>query len=295
MKTASAWLITLLNSQLFVIADLFLFTLADGSFLRYTNWDGNVSYGGNTFYAAGGSAAYPALTRSKTRCVIGLEVDTLEVNFLVNSTVLIGSVSVAQFAAQGGFDGARLALWRAFLPAPTVPGVAADTSAGVLIQFVGRVAEVECTRSGVKLNINSDIELLNVMLPRNVYQAACRHKLYDAGCTLLKATFTVSSTAAAGSTTMVINSALAQAAGYFDLGVVTFTSGVNSGLSRTIKSFTGGASTLSFPLPSAPAIGDAFSIYPGCDKQSATCDTKFSNKVNFGGFPTIPSPETSFY
>lgn len=40
-------------------------------------------------------------------------------------------------------------------------------------------------------------------------------------------------------------------------------------------------------------LGDAFTAYPGCDKQITTCDSKFNNKSNFGGFPYIPAPETA--
>lgn len=290
MKTASAGLIALLNAQLFCMADLFKFTLVNRSVLYYTSGDGDLVYGGHTYSAVNTTSGTPALTRGRTRAIIGIEVDTLEINFLVNSTVLVNSLPLAQFAANGGFDGARLELDRAFMPV----GSYGDTSAGVLVMFVGRVAEVECTRTAVRMNVNSDLELLNVRLPRNVYQAGCRHSLYDAGCTLSKATFTVASAAAAGSTTRVINSALAQAVGYFDLGVLTFTSGVNSGLSRTVKSYAVGIHTLSFPFPVAPTIGDTFTTYPGCDKQRTTCDTKYGNLVNFGGFPYIPVPETAY-
>ena len=275
----------LLASQQFVMADLFTFTLSDASALRYTSGDGDLTVLGNVFSSVG-----PFLTRGPTRSIIGLEVDTLEINFLVNSSVLIGSVPLAQFASAGGFDGARLALWRTFM------ATYGDVSAGYLIQFVGRVADLEATRTGVRMNVNSDIELLNVMLPRNVYQAGCRHKLYDAGCSLTQATFTTANAAAGGSTRYVVNSTLAQADNYFDLGVIAFTSGVNSGLTRTVKSYANasGAVTLAYPLRTAPTAGDTFDIYPGCDKTSSTCDTKFSNVVNFGGFPTIPAPETAY-
>jgi uncharacterized phage protein (TIGR02218 family) len=208
----------------------------------------------------------------------------------MNSGVLINGIPLVKFAAIGGFDGARAALWRTFMPVSSW----GDVSAGYLIQFSGRTAELEPTRTGVKMNVNSDLELLNVMLPRNVYQAGCVHKLYDAGCALSRAALTVSSAAASGSTQRVINSALAQAAGYFDLGVLTFTAGANTGISRTVKSYAPGVHTLSFPLPSVPAIGDTFTTYPGCDKQQATCNAKFSNVANFGGFPFIPAPETAY-
>jgi len=47
-------------------------------------------------------------------------------------------------------------------------------------------------------------------------------------------------------------------------------------------------------LPFAPAAGDVFTAYPGCDKTQATCASpKFSNLVNFEGFPYVPAPETA--
>ena len=46
--------------------------------------------------------------------------------------------------------------------------------------------------------------------------------------------------------------------------------------------------TLWLPMPNAIQTGDAYSVYPGCDKRFATCQTKFSNAVNFGGFPYVP-------
>ena len=44
----------------------------------------------------------------------------------------------------------------------------------------------------------------------------------------------------------------------------------------------------SFPV----AIGDAFIVYPGCDKQQSTC-AMFGNLANYRGQPYIPVPELS--
>ena len=294
MKTAAgctdggAALYALLASQTFLMADLFTFTLADGTILRYTNADGDLTIpyvGGNVFSAVG-----PFLTRGSTRIVIGVEVDSLEVNFLLNSTVMIGTKPIAEFAAAGGFDGARVSLWRTFMP-PTAWG---DTSAGYLIQFVGRTAEVMCTRSEVKMVVNSDLELLNIMLPRNVYQAGCNRTLFDTGCGLNRATYASSKLVQAGSTKMLLNATLAQANGYFDLGSVIFVDGPNAGMTRMVKSYTVGALRLSSPLTYTPGLGDTFTVYPGCDKTQATCTSKYSNSANFRGFPYIPVAETSF-
>ena len=36
------------------------------------------------------------------------------------------------------------------------------------------------------------------------------------------------------------------------------------------------------------AEGDTFRIVAGCDKQFATCRSKFANTANFRGFPHVP-------
>ena len=75
-------------------------------------------------------------------------------------------------------------------------------------------------------------------------------------------------------------------------------SGKNAGFARSVRAWTApsgggaGAFTLLSPFPFAPAPGDTFTAYPGCDKQLATC-ALFSNSANFGGMPFIPAPETS--
>ena len=66
----------------------------------------------------------------------------------------------------------------------------------------------------------------------------------------------------------------------------------NAGLWRTISDWDGATTlTLMSPYNYTVAPGDAFTIYPGCDKQLATC-TAFGNQANFRGFAFIPSPES---
>jgi uncharacterized phage protein (TIGR02218 family) len=42
------------------------------------------------------------------------------------------------------------------------------------------------------------------------------------------------------------------------------------------------------PLTPALSVGDQIELRAGCDKSFATCGTKFSNRINFRGFPHIP-------
>ncbi|MBY0422096.1 MAG: phage BR0599 family protein, partial [Parvularculaceae bacterium] len=46
--------------------------------------------------------------------------------------------------------------------------------------------------------------------------------------------------------------------------------------------------------PGRPAaVGDAFTLQPGCDKSFATCRDRFANAVNFRGFPLMPGDDAA--
>jgi len=163
--------------------------------------------------------------------------------------------------------------------------------AGALWLFEGRVADLEVGRTTAKIRVKSDLDLLNVQMPRNLYQPGCLHTLYDAGCTATKASFGFASTAASGSTVALVRCGLAQGADYFTLGTITFTAGANVGVSRSVKKYTTGALQLMRPLINPPGVGDAFIAYAGCDKSTSTCQARFSNLANYRGFPFVPAPE----
>lgn len=288
MKSASAALKAFIPSQRqYFEADLWTITPAGGSALRYTTADRDIVYGGNTFSAGG-----PFVSRTQIKWATGLTVDALDLDLAVLPTHLYMGTPLLQAIAAGMLDGARVQLERLIMPS------FGDTSLGSVILFAGNVADVtELGRTHAKLQVRSRLELLNNPLPRNLYQASCGRTLFDAGCTLTKASFGTAATVASGSTALLINATLAQATGYFDLGTITFTSGVNGGASATVKKYTNGSPStilLHVPLPNAPAIGDAFSIYAGCDKLQATCNTKFSNAIHFDGKRFVPVPETAF-
>lgn len=286
MKSASANLIALLNTATECFqADLYTFTLAGGSVYRFTNAVTDLVAGAYTFSSAG-----PLITRSSIRTVVGVQVDSLDVTLMADENVFLNGIPWLKAIANGALDGAYLKMERAYMPtwADLVNG-------GTIIQFSGRVSEIVVTRTNAQIKVNSDLELLNIKMPRNMYQPGCVHTLYDSGCAVARASFTSTASITSTSTTSTINaSALTQAANYFSMGVITFTSGANAGLSRTVKSFSAGVVGLSYPLPNVPSIGDGFGIVPGCDKMQATCSGKFANLANFRGFPFVPVPETAY-
>jgi uncharacterized phage protein (TIGR02218 family) len=264
------------------MADLFTFTLSGGAILRYTSAQVAVTVNGNT-YAAG-----PVIKRGNTKLNVGIAVDTLSLSLAADSSITVNGVPLMKFVAGGGLDGARLSLERAFSAGPGTAWV------GTLPLFQGRVSDSQTSRYEASLTVNSDSELLNVMVPRNVYQPGCSNTLFDASCGLSKVAYgvTATATAATDATQSIFPTARGDAANYFALGFLVCVTGANAGIARTIKSFAAGVFQTIQPWPVAVAGGDTFTAYPGCDKTLATCKAKFSNAARFRGCPWIPAPES---
>jgi uncharacterized phage protein (TIGR02218 family) len=269
------------------MADVYTFTLASGTVLRYTSADATVVVNGVSWSVG------PVLQRGSIKLSVGISVDTLQVDLAADPAIQVGGVGLVPFIVAGGFVNARLDLYRVFYG----PGAGLLSPTGMLVLFTGRVAEITGGRHLKTLQVKSDTELLDVMLPREVYQAGCLNTLFDAACGVVRASFTFTGTAtgASDASRTSFPHAMAQAAGYFELGVITFTSGPNSGISRTVRHHTAGAIVTSLAWPFAVANGHAFSVTAGCDKMGGvggTCDVKFSNLARFRGMPYVPAPST---
>lgn len=284
MKTASGGLIALLNSGApFFMADLVTISMVDSTVLRWTGADTDLVSDGNTFSSQG-----PLIKRTGTRVVRGLEVDTLTLTLLAGESTQILGIPLPLAAHNGAFDGATVTLERVFMP------TWGDTSLGSIVMFEGNVAAVDPTPTDVRLVAKSELEKLNQPIPRNLFMPKCNHALYGAGCGVVKATYQVTGTATGTPTTTSIPSARGEAADYFRLGVLVMTSGQAAGSRRAVKAFSGGTFTPDIPLPVAPAAGDTFTVFPGCDHSTgAQGCTKFANLNRFRGYPFVPRPETA--
>ena len=288
MKPASSALITYLNNARanpdvpLIMADAFTFTLLNGLILCYTNVDVTFIYGGNTYLA--NSIRVDGL---KYKATVGLEVDQQQITVAALATDTITSgATFLQALRDGSFDGCEIVRYRIFF-SDHIGG----SAIGSVLLFKGRLGVVEeIGRTSAKLTVNSDLALLDIDMPRNVYQPTCLHTLYDSGCTLVKNAFGTNGTVGSGSTASVINWSGASA--NFVQGSITFTSGVNAGVTATVGSVAAGTSmTLRYPLERPPAAGDGFTIYYGCDHTPGTCQSKFNNLANFRGFPYVPPPQ----
>ncbi len=282
MRTASPELIALLDAGgPFFRASLFTFTLADGTVYRYTSADIDMVVGGQTYLSTG-----PQIEAENVDTATGLEVSTLSLTVYADQAHLLAGVPWTHAIRLGKLYGARVRYdW-------LISDDWQDTSYGTVHLFDGRVSDFEALSTEIRLTIKSDVELLDIMMPHDMYQPSCLNTLFDARCKKSAAAFKVSTTVGAGSTLTRINTGTAYAADYFALGKIVFTSGVNQGLVRSVREYSGGQFLLSAPLVEPCAVGDTFDAWPGCDGLQSTCSSKYNNVVNFRGHPYVPEPES---
>ncbi len=284
MRSASAGLINFLNALRLgsdaqaLVADCFTFTLRTGLILTYTNADVSILLNGSTYLA--NSVLVDGL---KLKCSVGLDVDQQQVTLSARESDTVGGIPFLQAVRNGLLDGAEIQRERAFLTEWNSAPI------GSAILFKGRVGTIDRVgRTGAQITVNSDLVLLDMDMPRNIYSPSCQHILFDSGCSLIKSAFGSSGVVESDLTSQTINWSGASSA--YTQGTITFSAGVNTGATANVKTANSNSLTLATPLQSAPAIGDTFTVYQGCDHSQATCGPKFNNSANFRGFPYVPPP-----
>jgi uncharacterized phage protein (TIGR02218 family) len=282
MKQASAALIALLNSlEQFAMADLYTFILAGGGTYLYSGGMIAITDTAGNYFQLG-----PKFERSKTKITTGVQVDELDVNIYPEMTDFVGGVPFLQAAWTGQFDGALLTVERAFMqPYGTVIGTVA--------LFAGRISDIDCSRTCIDMKCRSHMELLNIQMPRRLWQPSCSHAFGDAMCQFDRASLATTFAATSGSTSTLLAGVPGGIVPYLQ-GTVIGVTGANAGQRRTITGYSPGVKLtvkLAFLFPVAP--GDEFQLLPGCDRSLGTCTNVFANQVHFGGMPFIPAPENA--
>ena len=301
--------------------DLYTIVTASGLVIQFTTADFDINCGSGTSYAG---LAYPQgvyssngvrvdqkASKTQAHWKRGLDSDQWTVVVMprpfdlitnVEFPDMIGSVPWLEAAQAGALDAADVQVDRAYFfrtPVHPMPQ-GGQVPAGTLTIFAGLMAEVDTTDTVAVLTIQDYRSLLSFSMPRHYFQGMCRHQLYDAGCNangnMNRAVFASDATAANTSTqSQIVASAPLSTpggSGTFTLGQLQFTSGLNIRQWGFVVTWDGSATlNLLVPMPFAVAAGDAFTVYPGCDKTQTQC-TAFNNYPQFGGESYIPVPET---
>jgi uncharacterized phage protein (TIGR02218 family) len=224
--------------------------------------------------------AASGFTATAVQDQLGLGVSNLDVDGALSSA----AISEADLAA-GLYDDAAITILRVNWQ---------DTSQRVVLRsgFLGQVSRGETNFSAELRGLASRLD----QTAGRVFQRSCAWELGDSRCTVNLGTAGNNGSGAVVSVVSAFEftaSGLAAfASGIFSRGKIVWTSGSNAGSAIEVKGHTQESTsarlTLFLPMPKPIQAGDAFTITAGCDKQLATCRDRFSNAINFGGFPQMP-------
>lgn len=140
----------------------------------------------------------------------------------------------------------------------------------------------------------------------DIYGPLCRADLFDAKCKLVSADYQCTATITAVSNrkifTVTLNTTPSGAFfgandGWFQYGMLQFTSGLNEGLGTEIKTWdhTGGVLGLYLSTGYPMTIGDTLNMWPGCDKSLDACKTKFNNLLNKRSEDYLPGTDQLYF
>lgn len=269
----------------FILAEIFDIFLNNGEVWRFTSYDTNITYDGDVY------TAIPC-KRGDIKYHTNLQVDKVTIDIgIVEITIGTVTYTINQLIERELLRNARV----------LVRFVGHEYFDVVETVFEGWITEgLDYDEGVLYLEVGSILDRLNENFPKILYNPFCPHKLYDTKCRLVRANYessgAVISDTSSTSTRIKIYSdvfsfSTSVSEGYYAPGKITFTSGDNNGISRSIFRHYDGYAELIFPLNYDVQDGDTFDVWPGCDKRGQTCDEKFGNYDNFLGFEYIPDPK----
>ncbi len=252
-------------------------TRKDGTQQGFTDHDAPITFDGLTFKADTG------LTSSALSQSTGLSVDNAEAVGVLSDA----SIREADIMA-GRYDGASVESWVVNWANPTERW----------LQFRGSLGELHSAAGAFTAELRGLTDGLNRPLGR-VYQKPCTAILGDGKCQF--------DTSAPG---FFYETLVAQVAGgrsfewpdlpgfapeWFARGKLQVLDGDAMGLWGAIKEdrISNGSRVVELwePIRADIQPGDRVRLTAGCDKRFATCRDKFSNLMNFQGFPDLPGED----
>lgn len=278
MKTIPAALAEHLKGDATTTCHCWKVTLKDGVTIGFTDHDEMIVFGGTSYLAASGFAA----SDSDSETGLGASAGEVAGGF--------SSEAIAEDdLAAGRFDGARVELFLVNRQAP-------DQHMLLNMREIGEV-----TRAGgaFRAELRSLAHRLGQPQGR-VYGRRCDAALGDRRCGVdlepLSGHGSLAAVDASGG--LLVSGLDAFADGFFSRGKLRFLAGLLAAKSFDLDGHErrDGGVHLSFWLPpeQLPSPGDIFSVTAGCDKSFTTCRAKFTNHLNFRGFPHLPGADFAY-
>lgn len=276
MKTISDGLTAALTAEVTTKAHCWRITRRDGTVFRFTDHDADLVISGDTYVASVGYQQ-TAITETPDLAVNNLEVTGyFDSDFLTAADLRAGLFDFAE-AAIFVVDWSNLAL-------------------GVMKLARTYLGEVRSTPSGIfTTELRGMVQRLMAKVG-DVWSPECRADFGSTGlrqCNKDPGAFTfgeIVESVTDGANFTISNSNPAAVDGYYNLGILSWFTGFNSGRSMEVKAWTSvtGVVQLYLPMPRQIVVGDVLNIVAGCDKSHETCKTKFDNMVNRQAEDFIP-------
>jgi uncharacterized phage protein (TIGR02218 family) len=276
MKTLAAPLATLAAQTVTTWAWALRVTRQDTTVYGFTSHDVDATIDSVLYKAR------PGLAVMSLRLSSGLSVDSMDL-----STLDDGTTFTKLDVLGGRWRNARFLLFKYNWASP------AD---GIDPMTAGTFGEVTLQRNTVRAELRGLQQFLQHAVGAATSKT-CRYRLgvnngFDSRCPVVLASFTVTGTVTGVTNNQVFtDSALAQATGWFDEGLLTWDDGPNVGFTSRVKLFAaGGLITLGLPMLATVANGHNFTLSAGCRKRLIEdCKTKFNALLDFGGEPHAPT------
>lgn len=278
-KSVSVALLAHLAGETTSLASLWKVKRQDGTILGFTAHDADIIYNDGGGDGAVSYLASTGFTPTATETGSDLGVDNLQV------TAFLDSDSITEDDLRAGlYDFATIEIRLVNY---------ADLTMGDLKIRKGTLGQVRIQNGLFSAEIRGLSFYFGTVIGQT-FGPSCRADLGDAACTV-----NLSPLMQTGSVNTVTDSrefipaaGLSPAsAGYFDDGVLIWTSGANSGSKMEVGSWDGTSFVLFESMPKTIAPGDTFTVEPGCNRTAADCLNKFNNIVNFRGEPFIPGTD----
>lgn len=173
-----------------------------------------------------------------------------------------------------------------------------DLTMGHIVTFSGYIGRISMVDDN---QFTAEVLSLSSLLNQSVgseTSSICRcRKFGDGQCKVVLASYQhVRSISGVDSNKEMTFGSDTHATGYFDNGLILFTTGVNAGLSREVKAHTlvaGEAHVVTrLSFPEDVEVGDEAVLTRGCDFTFETCRDTYNNAINFRGEPHLPGTET---
>lgn len=269
MKSISPSLLAHIQGSSTTMAYCWKVTRTDGAVFGFTSTDSDLTISGILYKAKTG------FTPSALQSNADLSVANLEVTGMLDDDAI-----TSEDIRAGKWDFATVEIFQVNYR---------DLSMGIMKEAKGKMGEITTTSLGFTAEVRGLAQQMQQTIGE-LYSATCRADFGDARCKFDLTTITVTGAVSSViSDRSFIDTSRSEATDYFNHGKITFTSGLNTGLSMEIKSFGSDTFGLYLDMPYIIATGDTYGAYPGCQKRFAEdCRDRWSNVINFRGEPHVP-------